>query len=70
MGCAKRSTAVTEDMIEIYRRFATGTLGRARAKDLLGEHWEETAQIASIRDAQEANEEGGYSADELSQIFS
>lgn len=70
MGGAKRSTSVTEDMIEIYRRFVSGTLGRARATDLLGEHWEETAQIASIRDAQEANEESGYSANELSQIFS
>ncbi|WP_143823787.1 hypothetical protein [Halosegnis longus] len=69
MGGAEQSGLITEDMTEVYRRFVNGKISQSRAKDLLGENWEETAQVASIRYAQRANEESGYSADELSQIL-
>lgn len=69
MGGEEQSV-VTEAMTEVYRRFVDGKISQARAKDLLGEQWEETAQVASIRSAQRANEESGHSAEKLSQIFS
>lgn len=54
---------------DIYRRYQNGRISRARAKDLLGDDWDEVAQIMSIQRARKGNERYGYSAEELTEFF-
>ncbi len=58
-----------EEKTEIYRRFINSRISRARAQALLGDDWEEIAQIVSIRRARDSNEDNGYSGDELTEMF-
>jgi len=54
---------------EIYQMFIDGRTNRARARDLLGDDWEEVAQKQSMRRARESNQENGYSGEELTEMF-
>lgn len=58
-----------DEELEIYRRFARGEISRSRAESLIGDNWEEVAQIVSMRQSRNSNQQNGYSADELSEMF-
>lgn len=68
-GPGSASSSIPEEKFELYHRFSDGRMSRSRAKELIGDDWEEVRQIVSIRRARESNRKNGYSAEEFTGIF-